>query len=202
MNSHGDRAFREGGRDDPEQRLDQLLARHRAGLTSAVVGALDTSAGSAALAPLRRELFHGLQPLKLTASTGCTTSADTPGSTPPETRLERALAQLRDIRLIVERVQSGADPSADVHAGAKNALTALQRLHTGLQARNLTREQVRALFRELREQTACIGTSMLERRTQLPPHLVEDWLRATGCLQRVECAVWYLFRGVGNNVVN
>lgn len=201
MNSHADRAFREDGRNDPELRLDQLLARYRATLTGAVTGALDTDAGSTALAPLHRELFHGLQPLKLGTPASCT-NAGTPDSIPPSARLERALTQLRDIRLMVERVQSGADPSADVYTGAQNVLTALQCLHTGLQAKNLSFEQVFSLIRELRDQTARIGTSMLELHTCLPYHLVEEWLRATVRLQHLERTVWRLFRGADDNVTS
>lgn len=68
MNSPTHRTSREGiDGNGPEHRLDQLLAHHHTQLTSAVADALDTDTGSAALAPLNRDLFHGLKPLQLPA---------------------------------------------------------------------------------------------------------------------------------------
>lgn len=202
MNSRTDRVLREGGRNDPEQILDQLLAHHRTQLTSTVADALDTDTGSTALAPLCRELFHGLKPLKLAALTGCATNDRTPASAHPlpPARLHDVLTRLRDIRLMVERACAGADVPTDIHTRTQSVVAALQRLHAGLQARNLTQSQVRALFRELAEHTAHIGTSMLGQRTQLPRHIVEQWLRATGSLQGVERTVLRLFRDADDNV--
>jgi hypothetical protein len=202
MNSRTDRVLGEGGRNDPEQLLDQLLAHHRTQLTSTVTDALNTDTGSTALAPLRRELFHGLKPLKLAAPTGCTAKDRTPESTPPlpPARLQDVLTQLRDIRLMVERTCAGTDVPTDIHTRTQSVVAALQCLHAGLQARNLDQGQVRSLFRELAEQTAHIGTSMLGQRTQLPRHIVEQWLRTTGSLQGVERIVLRLFRDADDNV--
>ncbi|WP_030327083.1 hypothetical protein [Streptomyces sp. NRRL B-3229] len=202
MNSRTDRVLGEGGRNDPEQLLDQLLARHRTQLTSTVTNALDTDTGSTALAPLRRELFHGLKPLKLAAPTGCTANDRTPETNPPlpPARLQDVLTQLRDIRLMVEQTCADADVPTDLHTRSHSVITALQRLHAGLQGRNLTQNQVRALFRELAEQTAHIGTSMLGQRTQLPRHIVEQWLRTTGSLQGIERTALRLFRDADDSV--
>jgi len=202
MNSRTDRVLREGGRKDPEQMLDQLLAHHRTQLTSTLTDALDTDTGSTALAPLRRELFHGLKPLKIAAPTGCTANDRTPEYAPPllPASLQNVLTQLRDIRLMVERTCADADVPTDIHTRTHGVVDALQRLHAGLQARNLTQNQVRALFRELVEQTAHIGTSMLGQRTQLPRHIVEQWLRTTGSLQGVERTVLRLFRDADDSV--
>jgi hypothetical protein len=202
MNSRTDRVLREGGRNDPEQMLDQLLAHHRTQLTSTVTDALDTATGSAALTPLCRDLFHGLNPLKLAALTGGAANDRTPASARPlpPARLQDILTQLRDIRLMVERAGASADVPTDIHTRTQNVVATLQRLHAGLQARNLTQGQVRALFRELAEHTAHIGTSMLGQRTQLPRHIVEQWLRTTGSLQGVERTVLRLFRDADDSV--
>lgn len=83
---------------------------------------------------------------------------------------------------------------------AQTVLTMLQRLHTGLQARTLAHQQVRALLRELREHSAHIGTSMLALRTQVPQHAVEEWLRAAMALQRIEATVLRLFKNTDDSV--
>ncbi|MGW7071732.1 hypothetical protein ACWGII_22945 [Streptomyces sp. NPDC054855] len=202
MNSRTDRVLREGGRNDPEQLLDQLLAHHRTQLTSTVSDALDTDTGNTALAPLRRELFHGLKPFKLAAPTGRTAHDRTPASTQPlpPARLQDVLTRLRDIRLMAERACADADMPADIRTRTQSVVAALQRLHAGLQARNLTHGQVHALFRELAEQSAHIGTSMLGRPTQLPRHIVEQWLRTTGSLRGVEHTALRLFRDADDSV--
>ncbi|TGZ14990.1 hypothetical protein DV517_64730 [Streptomyces sp. S816] len=197
MNSRTDRSLRDGGGgNDPEQLLDRLLAHHRSHLMSTVADALDTDTGTTALAPLRRELFHGLTPLQLTAPTASTTDDNTaePAVPLPAPRLQEVLTQLRDIRLTVEKVRAGSDVSADAKNRAQTALTCLRRLHVGLQARDLTHDQVRALFRQLGEQTAYIGTSMLQLNIRLPRHVVEEWLRTSGSLQGIERTVLRLFR--------
>ncbi|MEV8548170.1 hypothetical protein [Streptomyces sp. NPDC051572] len=203
MPGHTDPTFREGsGGNDPEHLLDQLLAHHRTQLTSAVAGALDTDTGSTALTPLSRDLFQGLKPFKLATSIDCTANAATPQSAvpPPAARLQEVLARLRDIRLMVERACASADLPTDSHTRAQTAVTVLRRLHAGLQARTLSHDQVCELFRELRDQTAHIGTSMLGLRTQFPRHIVEEWLRATGSLHGIERTVLRLFRDADNNV--
>lgn len=205
MNSRTDRSLRDGGGgggNDPEQLLDQLLAHHRTHLMSTVADALDTDTGTTALAPLRRELFHGLKPLELATPTGSTADDSTAGPADPlpAARLQEVLTRLRDIRLTVEKVRAGSDVPLDVRARTQTALTALRRLHVGLQARNLTHDQVRALFRQLGEQTAYIGTSMLRLRTRLPQHVVEEWLRTIGSLQGVEHTVLRLFRDADDHV--
>ncbi|MYQ97472.1 MULTISPECIES: hypothetical protein [unclassified Streptomyces] len=202
MNSRTDRSLRDGGGgNDPEQLLDRLLAHHRSHLMSTVADALDTDTGTTALAPLRRELFHGLTPLQLTAPTASTTDDSTADDSTaesavplPAARLQEVLVQLRDIRLTVEKVRAGSDVSADAKTRAQTALTCLRRLHVGLQARDLTHDQVRALFRQLGEQTAYIGTSMLQLDIRLPRHVVEEWLRTSGSLQGIERTVLRLFR--------
>ncbi|MER7179113.1 hypothetical protein ABT404_06465 [Streptomyces hyaluromycini] len=204
MNTHPDRPSREdgGGSNDPEQLLDQLLAHHRTQLTNTVAEALDTDTGNAALAPLRRELFHGLKPLKLTAPIASPPAGSTTRSTAPlpAARLQEILTRLRDFRLIVERTCTGTDVPVDVCLRAQTVLTALQRLHAGLQAHNLAHGQVRVLFAHLREQSAHIGTAMLQRRTQLPRHTIEEWLRVTGSLRGIERTALSLFRDAGDNV--
>ncbi|MGW3938406.1 hypothetical protein [Streptomyces phaeochromogenes] len=200
MPGHTDPTSREGS--DSDQLLDQLLAHHRTQLTDTVTDALDTDTGSTALGPLRRELFHGLNPLKLATPVGCTANASTPESAVPlpAARLQEVLTRLRDIRLMVERACASPDLPTDIHIRAQTAVTALQRMHAGLQARSLSHDRVCELFRELREQTAHIGTSMLALRTQMPRHIVEEWLRVTGSLQGIEGATLRLFRNAGNNV--
>ncbi|MFK0136756.1 hypothetical protein [Streptomyces murinus] len=203
MNSRTDRSLRDGGGgNDPEQLLDRLLAHHRSHLMSTVADALDTDTGTTALAPLRRELFHGLTPLQLTAPTASTTDDNTsePAVPLPAPRLQEVLTQLRDIRLTVEKVRAGSDVSADAKTRAQTALTCLRRLHVGLQARDLTHDQVRALFRQLGEQTAYIGTSMLQLNIRLPRHVVEEWLRTSGSLQGIERTVLRLFRDADDHV--
>ncbi|MGW4889836.1 hypothetical protein [Streptomyces murinus] len=203
MNSRTDRSLRDGGGgNDPEQLLDHLLAHHRTHLMSTVADALDTDTGTTALTPLRRELFHGLKPLELAAPTRSTTEDSTaePAIPLPAARLQEVLTQLRDIRLTVEKVRAGSDVSADVKARAQTALTCLRRLHVGLQARDLTHDQVRALFRQLGEQTAYIGTSMLQLSIRLPRHVVEEWLRTSGSLQGIERTVLRLFRDADDHV--
>jgi len=197
------RTFREGDRgSDPEQLLDQILTHHRTHLTGAVAGALDTETGSTALAPLRCELFQGLKPFKLAAPVKRTPNARTAESTGPlpAARLEEVLTRLRDIRLMVERVRARPGLPADVHTRAHTIAVALQRLHAGLQARTLAHDQVHALFRELEEQSAHIGTSMLGLCTRMPRHAVEEWLRATGSLQGIKTTALRLFRNADDNV--
>ncbi|MFD9112361.1 hypothetical protein [Streptomyces bottropensis] len=203
MNSHTDRSLRDGGEgNDSEQLLDQLLTHHRIHLSSAVADALDIHTGSTALAPLRRELFHGLKPLELGASAGPTAKDSTAESAAPiqAARLEEVLTRLRGIKLIAERVCACTDPSAAVHARAQAVVTVLQKLHSGLQERHLTRGQAHVLFRQLSEETARIATTMLHLRTQLPQHVVEEWLRRTGSLGHVERSVYRLFKNVDDNV--
>lgn len=197
MNSGTDRSFRESGGNDPDQRLERLLAEHRTLLTDAVANALDTGTGSTALAPLRRESFHGLKPLKLAAAPTARTansSTSAPALPPPGPRLHEALARLRDIKLMVEKVRADEGMPLDGHARAHTVLTALQHLHAGLEAGSVAHDQVRALFKELKEQAAHIGTLMLGPRTQLPRHVVEQWLRAAGTLDRIERIVLRLLR--------
>ncbi|WP_043687385.1 hypothetical protein [Streptomyces xylophagus] len=203
MNRPTHRTLREGdGGNDPQQLLDQVLTHHRTHLTSAVTAALDTETGSTALAPLRCELFQGLKPFKLAAPVKRTTSTHTadPATPLPATRLEEVLTRLRDIRLMVERVRARTGLPPDVHTRAHTVATALQRLHAGLQARTLAHDQVHALFRELEEQSAHIGTSMLRLHTQLPRHTVEEWLRATSSLQGIKTTALRLFRNADDNV--
>ncbi|MEU0414756.1 hypothetical protein ABZ307_44295 [Streptomyces griseorubiginosus] len=200
MPGHTDPTTREGS--DADQLLDQLLAHHRTQLTDTVTHALDTDTGSTALGPLRRELFQGLTPVTLAAPVGCTANASTPDSAVllPAARLQEVLTRLRDIRLMVERTCASADLPTDIHIRAQNAVTTLQRIHTGLQARNLSHNRVCELFRELREQTVHIGTSMLARRTQTPPHIAEEWLRGTASLQGIERTALRLFRNTDDSV--
>lgn len=200
MNDH---TVRGGGSKEPEQLLDQLLARHRTRLTSNVADALDTSTGSTALTPLRRELFHGIKPLKLAAApSGCTSSSHTADLTPPPAagRLQDVLTRLRDIMPTMEKVSAGAGPSTDLQSMVQTALTTLQHLHTGLRTRGLTHDQTRVLFRELTEQAAHIGTSMLGLNTPLPSHIVEEWLRAAGSLGRMERTVLSLLKDADDSV--
>lgn len=203
MNSPTHRTSREGiDGNGPEHRLDQLLAHHHTQLTSAVADALDTDTGSAALAPLNRDLFHGLKPLQLPAPLQCPadTSTAKPTMLPPAACLQDVLTRLRDIWLMVERTHTSTGWPADIRSRAQTVVTTLQRLHAGLQARTLARHQVRALFRQLREHSAHIGTSMLALRTQAPEHAVEEWLRAASSLQRIETMVLRLFKNADDNV--
>ena len=203
MPGHTEPTTREGGRgNDPEHLLDQLLAHHRTQLTSAVADALDTDTGSTALTPLCRELFRGLTPFKLAPPNGRAANAGTPqsASSLPVARLDEILTRLRDIRLMVERVLAGADLPIEIRTRAQAAVTVLQCLHAGLQARTLSHERVCVLFRELREQTAHIGTSMLGLGNRLPRNIVEEWLRAAGSLQGIERTVLRLFRDIDSNV--
>lgn len=198
MPGHTDPTSREGS--DCDQLLDQLLAHHRTQLTDTVADALDT--GSTALGPLHRDLFQGLNPLKIATPVGCTVNAGTPESAVPlpAARLQEVLTRLRDIRMMVERACASADLPTDIHSRAQTAVTALQCMHAGLQARNLSHDRVCELFRELRAHTTHIGTSMLALRTQVPQHIVEEWLRATGSLQGIERMALRLFRNADNNV--
>lgn len=195
MPGRTDPTSHEGRRGDPEEVLDRLLSLHRTQLTNTVAEALDVTTGKAALAPLRRELFHGLKALKLDGAAGSPVDGPVPGG-----GLQEVLARLRDIRLMVERMGAGVELSADVQGSGQAVVVAVRRLHAGLQARSLTYDQVHVLFRELRERTACIGTSMLGLRTPLPQHTVEGWLRAIGALDRVERTVLRLFRDADDNV--
>ncbi|MEU9979557.1 hypothetical protein [Streptomyces sp. NPDC051014] len=204
MNTQPDRAFREdSGGNDPEQVLDQMLAHHRTRLTSVVAQALDTDTGSNALTPLRLQLIRGLKPLKLAAPSNGRQAADSnPDSAtrPPAAGMQKVLTRLRDIRLVVERVCAHADLPSDVRTGAQTVTTALQRLHTGLQARTLPADQVHSLFREMEAHTAHIGTAMLALRTPLPRHAVEEWLRTTHSLRGVESMIVRLLRDADDNV--
>ncbi|MCX5328754.1 MULTISPECIES: hypothetical protein [unclassified Streptomyces] len=203
MNSPIHRTSREGvGANGPEHRLDQLLAHHHTQLTSAVADALDTDTGSAALTPLNRDLFHGLKPLQLPAPVECPADNSTAQLTAPlpVARLEDALTRLRDIKLMVERTYAGTGCPADIRTRAQTVVTTLERLHAGLQARTLAYHQVCVLFRELREHSAHIGTSMLALRTQVPQHAVEEWLRAASSLQRSQTTVLRLFKNADDNV--
>ncbi|MFJ3799912.1 hypothetical protein ACIPSJ_26960 [Streptomyces sp. NPDC090088] len=76
----------------------------------------------------------------------------------------------------------------------------LQSLHTGLQARTLAHDQVHELFRELKMNTAHIGTAMLTLRTVLPRHTIEEWLRTAGSLRGVERMIVHLLRDADDNV--
>lgn len=201
MNSHPDRAFREdGGGSDPEQLLDQVLAHHRTQLMSTVAAALETDTGSNALVPLRHDLFHGLKPFRLVTPSDRTAADNITESAAPSARLQEILTRLRDIRLMVERIRDTADLPSDVHARSQTVATVLHRLHTGLQARTLPPHQVHSLIRELEAHAAHIGTAMLGRRTPLSRHAVEEWLRMTGSLRKVERMVVRLFRDAGDNV--
>ncbi|NNN34340.1 hypothetical protein HLK59_29045 [Streptomyces sp. S3(2020)] len=203
MNSPAHRTSREGvGGKGPEDRLDQLLAHHHTQLTSAVADALDTVSGSAALAPLNRDLFHGLKPLQLSAPVECPADNSTPQLAVPllAVRLQDVLTRLRDIKLMVERTHTDTGWPADIRTRAHTMVTTLERLRAGLQARTLAHGQVRALFRELREHSAYIGTSMLALRTQAPQHAVEQWLRAASTLRRIETTVLRLFKNSDDNV--
>ncbi|MFJ5064569.1 hypothetical protein ACIP96_34755 [Streptomyces nigra] len=201
MNDH---TIGESGSNDAEQLLDQLLAHHRTHLTNAVADALDTSTGSTALSPLRREIFHGIKPFQLAATPpGCTSSSHTADPTPPSaaaSRLQDVLTRLCDIRLTMEKVRAGTGTSTDLQTRAQTVLTRLQHLHTGLQARSLTHDQARMLFGQLKEQAAHIGTSMLGLHTPLPRHMVEEWLRTTGSLGNMERTVLHLLRDADDNV--
>ncbi|EKX66003.1 hypothetical protein [Streptomyces ipomoeae] len=153
MNNRTDHTIGEGGSNDPEQLLNQLLAHHRTHLTNAVADALDTSTGRTALSPLRREIFHGIKPLKLAAPPpGCTSNSQTADPTPPlaASRLQGVLTRLCDIRLTTEKVCAGTGTSTDIQTRAQTVLTRLQHLHAGLQARSLTHDQARMLFEQLR----------------------------------------------------
>lgn len=119
---------------------------------------------------------------------------------PPAACLQDVLTRLRDIWLMVERTHTSTGWPADIRTRAQTVVTTLQRLHAGLQARTLAHHQVRALFRQLREHSAHIGTSMLALRTQAPQHAVEEWLRAASSLQRIETMVLRLFKNADDNV--
>lgn len=201
MNSHTHRTFSEDGGTNPEQRLDQLLAHHHTHLITAITSALDTGAGATALTPLRRELFRGLKPFKITPHPGCIADNNTtdPAPPPPTLRLQGVLTQLRDLRLLTQTIRAATPTPSDTHTRTHATLTALQHLHTGLQTRSLTHDQVRALFRELREHTAHISTAMLKQPTALPRHTAEEWLRATGSLARTERTVLRLLRDAADN---
>ncbi|MFJ3670495.1 hypothetical protein ACIPSE_28970 [Streptomyces sp. NPDC090106] len=197
-----DRTFDEGGRNDPDQPLDRLLAQHRTRMNRAVADALDTRTGLTALTPLRRELFHGIQPLSLPPSTDGTDSAHTEDSTDPPNAawLEGILTRLQAIGRMAERIQDGAGSSDELRGRTQAVTSALQCLHAGLQARDLTEAQVRTLFRTLRDHSAGISTTLLGPRPQLHQHVVEAWLRAAASLKPIEVRALRLFRDAGESV--
>ncbi|MCX5554450.1 hypothetical protein [Streptomyces sp. NBC_00038] len=197
-----DRMSREGGFGEAEQRLAQVLASNRDQLLVNVTHALDTDAGLEALAPLRRELFQGLKlrhlavPLNSTANN----AAGRPANSSEASGLEEVNRRLVQATGLMAGISTATPSMAEVHTLACEARTTLQLLHEGVMERDVTRDQVRALFRTLKQQIAHISTAMLGPDPQAPRHVVEAWLIGIRPLSDLERTVLRLFGEVDDNV--